>query len=383
MHSAASWYSNPTARFWRTGPLIDDIVGFHETLPGYARTRLVEVPALAADLEVGRIFVKEESARLGLPAFKILGASYAVSRALSARLGTADAALGLADLKLRMAASDPVTLIAATDGNHGRAVAHVAGLLGLRARIFVPASLTQVAKDAVAGEGASVSELELSYDGVVAAAADAAAAAGPESLLIQDTSWPGYEQVPQWIVDGYSTLFEEADAQLAEHGLVGVDLVVVPVGVGSLAQAAVRHYRSTEVAPPVVLSVEPRNAPAIIASLHAGKAISVDTTHTIMAGLNCGTPSEIAWPYFNAGLDAAVTVSEDEAARAVHDLEGVDVDAGPCGAATLAGLRALVADPNRRVTTGVGDDAVVLLVSTEGRAANPLPGVGHEQARGE
>ncbi|MGH8829073.1 MAG: pyridoxal-phosphate dependent enzyme, partial [Jiangellaceae bacterium] len=308
--TATSWYSNPKARSWRTEPLTDDIIGFHETLPGYARTRLVEVPALAADLEVGRIFVKEESARLGLPAFKILGASYAVSRALSARLGTADVALGLADLKRRMATSSPVTLIAATDGNHGRAVAHVAGLLGLRARIFVPASLTQAAKDAVAGEGASVSELELSYDDVVAAAADAAAAAGPDALLIQDTSWPGYEQVTQWIVDGYSTLFQEADAQLAEHGLVRVDLVVVPVGVGSLAQAAVRHYRSTQAAAPVVLSVEPRNAPAIIASLHAGEATSVETTHTIMAGLNCGTPSAIAWPYLEAGLDAAVTVSE-------------------------------------------------------------------------
>src|SRR5699024_1141957 len=202
------------------------------------------------------VFVKEESARLGLPAFKILGASYAVARALSARLGAEHEVLPLNELRGRLAGR--TRLYAATDGNHGRAVAHMAYLLGLEASIYIPADVSPAAKDGIAGEGAHVEQLQMVYDDVVArAAADCAASGG---LLIQDTAWPGYEQVPQWIVDGYSTLFEEADAQLARTGAVAT-VVAVPIGVGSLAQAAVRHYRSAGSATSV-LGVEPEHAPA-------------------------------------------------------------------------------------------------------------------------
>jgi diaminopropionate ammonia-lyase len=189
-------------------------------------------------------------------------------------------------------------------------------------------------------------------------------------MIIQDTAWPGYEEVPQWIVDGYSTLFEEADAQLAELGVTHLDLVAVPVGVGSLAQAAVRHYRSGAETP-LVLSVEAAAAPPLIESLRAGEPVSVPTSFTVMSGLNCGTVSGNAWPVLHAGLDAAVTVDEDAAIRAVHDLEALDIDAGPCGAATLAGVRALLTD--ERARAAIGPDATVLLLSTEGRLANPLP----------
>jgi len=332
--------------------------------------------ALAEELGVGRVVVKDESSRLGLPAFKILGASYAISRALSERLGCGDAALGFEELTARLAGTAGPTLVAATDGNHGRAVAHVARLLGLPAHIFVPTAVSRAAIDALAGEGARVSELAIPYDDVVSAAAQWARDAGPIAVLVQDTDtgWSGYERMPQWIVDGYSTMFAEADAQVAEHGLARVDLVAVPVGVGSLAQATVRHYRGGAGAGPVVLSVEAENAPAIISSLHAREPITVDTTFTIMAGLNCGTPSAGAWPYLSAGLDAATTVSDAQAAQAVHDLAGLGVDAGPCGAAALAGVRAVVTDPVRRAETGLDSDAVVLVLSTEGIAANPLPG---------
>ncbi len=140
-----------------------------------------------------------------------------------------------------------------------------------------------------------------SYDAAVAAAADAARG---DSLLIQDSAWPGYEVIPQYIVDGYSTLFREIDAE--------PDLVVVPMGVGSIAQAAVTHYRSGPVTPSV-LGVEPASAACVIASLQAGELVTVPTDETVMAGLNCGTPSSLAWPVLRAGLDAAVTVEESEA----------------------------------------------------------------------
>jgi diaminopropionate ammonia-lyase len=340
-------------------------MGFLRSLPGYAPTRLVRVPELAAELGVAEVVIKEEASRLGLPAFKILGASYAIACALSQRLG-ADEPLPADELRERLTGTvEKPILIAATDGNHGRAVAHTARLLGLAARIFTPSAITAAAKDAIRHEGAEVVEMDAGYDAVVAAATSSAATE-PGSILIQDTSWDGYEQVPQWIVVGYGTLLEEADAQLAGLGLDHVDLVAIPVGVGSLAQAVVQHYRSGSHAPTLV-SVEPEAAPAILASLRAGLPVTVPTRPTVMNGLNCGTPTEIGWDTLRAGLDRAVAVPDSEAVAAVHDLERLGVDSGPCGAATLAGARMLARAGD------LPSDAVVLLLSTESRAANPLP----------
>lgn len=358
-------YRNPDAKGWRTDAP-EGVIDFHRTLPGYASTRLVELPSLARELGVGRLFVKEEASRFGLPAFKILGASYAVSRALSARLGGGGRVLGLPELRERLQGAPALTLHAATDGNHGRAVARMAKLLGLSAHIFIPAGLTDAAKGGIASEGAELTELEGSYDDVVEAAADAAAAKGDQALLIQDTSWEGYEEVPRWIVDGYSTLFDEADEQLRAAGVTKLDAVAVPTGVGSLLEAGVRHYRAAGMNA-LVVSVEPEHAPAMFASLRAGQPLTVPTQATVMHGLNCGTPSPAAWQVVKRGLDAALTVTDDECIRAVRDLEQLGVDAGPCGAASLAGTRKLVADKP------LGDEATLLLISTESRAANPLP----------
>lgn len=359
---ALSPYSNTAARAWKASAA-PGVKRFHESLPGYAPTRLTETPELATELGVARVFVKEESSRFGLPAFKVLGASYAISLALAKRFGE-DHALSIPDLQARLTQSGPLELLAATDGNHGRAVAYVARLLGLPVRIFTPAAITAAAKAAIESEGAHRIECDLPYDDVVAKAAEAAQQEG--TILIQDTSWPGYERIPQWIVDGYSTLVEEVDAQLATAGVSRLDLVAVPVGVGSLAQAVVRHYRSHPDSPSV-LSVEPAAAPAVLASLHAGRQLTVETGQTVMAGLNCGTPTGIGWPLLQAGIDAAVAVSDSAAAQAVHDLAALGVDSGPCGAASLAGVREWLQ------TAVLPSDATVLLLSTEGRSANPLP----------
>lgn len=370
---AESFYSNPPARRWRTDSVSGEVLEFHRSLIGYQPSSLIEVPSLAAELGVARVFVKDESSRLGLPAFKIVGASYAVSRTLSARVGSPEAALPLDELRERLVSAEPVMLVAATDGNHGRAIAHMARQLGLPARIFVPAHLTKAAWAAIESEDAEVIGIDAPYDDVVLAARAFVDGEGTRALLIQDTARPGYVTVPQWIVDGYSTIFAEADDQLRALG-TQADLVAVPVGVGSLAEAAVRHYRSlpAESAPPTVLSVEPENAPSVIVSLVADTIVSVPTSFSIMAGLNCGTPSSNSWPYLRDGVDAAVTVSEDEARLAVHDLEREGVDAGPCGASTLAGVRSVASTPNRRAQAGLSADAVVLLISTESRAANPI-----------
>ncbi|TDE25343.1 pyridoxal-phosphate dependent enzyme [Actinomadura sp. 6K520] len=361
-----SLFARPPARAWTCPPAPGDVASFHRGLPGYAPTPLVELPSLAAELGVGRLFVKDESARLGLPAFKILGASWGVHRALRDHYGLPPGApLG----RPRDVAGPPVRLVTATDGNHGRAVAAMARLLGLAADVLVPrGGVHPAAVAAIKEEGAGVTEVPAPYDEAVRVAADVAAS-DPSAVLVQDTAWPGYERVPQWIVDGYSTLFTEMDDQLASAGAAPAGLVAVPAGVGSLLQAAVTHYRSGRSAP-TLLCVEPEAAPCVLTSLHHDRPVTVETGTTTMAGLNCATPSSLAWPYLRAGVDAAVAVTDADAAQAAHDLISLGVPAGPCGAASLAGARAALASQHRSALAPEHADTIVLL-STEGTTANP------------
>ncbi|MET9090452.1 pyridoxal-phosphate dependent enzyme, partial [Streptomyces sp. NPDC004237] len=261
-----------------------------------------------------------------------------------------------------------------------RAVARTARLLGQHAHVFVPRGVHPRAVAAIAAEEAVITEVAGEYDEAVRLAAEAAAA--PDAVLVQDTAWQGYEQIPGWIVEGYSTLCAEIDEQLAAGGVMeGPDLVAVPVGVGSLAQAVVTHYRSRpDGNAPALLSVEPEAAACVLASLTSGVPVSVTTGETSMAGLNCGTPSSIAWPYLHGGLDAAVTVGDADSARAAKDLAAAGVSSGPCGAAALAGLRAALIGEGadeRRTALGLGPSSVVVLLSTEGAAANPHGVTGH------
>ena len=223
--TTAAWTANDRDRNWSSPEQDDAALNFHRTLSGYEPTALTPMPELARELGVAAVFAKDESTRLGLPAFKALGASWAVHRALDAARADSDA-----------------EVVTATDGNHGRAVARFAREAGHPARIFVPAGgIHPSAVAAIRGEGAEVVELEANYDQTVAAAADYATE--HYAVLVQDTAWDGYEEVPGWIVDGYSTLFREIDAQLRDSGHHAPDLITVPTGVGSLLQAALAHYR--------------------------------------------------------------------------------------------------------------------------------------------
>ena len=163
---------------------------FHRRLPGYAPTRVVDAPAIAVELGLARVSVKDESSRLGLPAFNVLGASWAVYRLLSERLGIEPEWHDLDDLRAAFAPLGPLTLVTATDGNHGRAVAHVARLLGLHAAIFVPAGTARARIEAIESEGAPVTIVDGSYDDAVrTAAATASATASGDTLVVSDTSW--------------------------------------------------------------------------------------------------------------------------------------------------------------------------------------------------
>lgn len=315
---------------------------FHASLPGYERSALRAAPGIASDFGLERLWVKDESSRMGLPAFKIMGASWATYRACRHRLESLTGEpLGswtsLEELADRLSPLRPMTLTCATDGNHGRAVARMARLLGFDARVLVPHDMAAARIEAIQGEGAEVIVHPGSYDEAVA---ESSRAAGERTLVISDTSWPGYEDVPRWVIEGYSTIFWEVDDQLAELGEAGPDLVAVQIGVGAFAAAAVRHYRRADVAPvPFMLGVEPSRAACALASIEAGEIVEVAGPHdSIMSGLNCGIPNPLAWPLLSQGIDAFIAIEDERARVAMRALAAEGIVAGECGAAGVAGL---------------------------------------------
>lgn len=344
--------------------------GVHRRLPGYAPTPLRSLPTVASRLGLGGVWLKDESRRLGLPAYKVLGAAWATYRALTARLGSAPEPWeDLEGLRKRLSGVPPLRLLTATDGNHGRGVARVARWLGWPARVYLPQGSAPARLEGIRGEGAEVVEVAGTYDAAVAQAAEAASA--PDTLLIQDHGWPGYEEVPAWVAEGYETIFAEVDEALAAAGDGPPDLVLVQVGVGTLASAVVRHFRRQGLARlPRVVAVEPTGAACALRSIAAGAPVllEVGADASIMAGLNCGTPSTAAWPDLRDGIDAFVAVEDAQAAEAMRTLAGLGVIAGESGAAGLAGLQELMAPPHAaaRAALGLTAGSRVLLLNTEG-----------------
>ncbi|HUY45393.1 MAG TPA: diaminopropionate ammonia-lyase [Streptosporangiaceae bacterium] len=340
----------------------------HRRLPGYAATPLARCPGLAAELGVREVWAKDESWRLGLPSFKMLGASYAAYRALIERLGHDVAWDSVGDLRAALAPLRPFTLAAATDGNHGRAVARMARLLGLESAIYVPEGTVTARIRAIESEGARVTVVHGDYDAAVRRSAQDA---GENCLVISDTSWPGYTRTPTWVIEGYSTIFAEVTDQLTAAGAAEPDVVAIPVGVGALGAAAVRHFKpETAARSPFLLGVEPTSASCVMGSLRAGQLITVPGPHpSIMAGLNCGTPSQVAWPFVSAGFDAMIAIGDECARRAMRALAAAGIVAGETGAAALGGLLAVTGDtagaPVRKALR-LGPETSVLLLCTEG-----------------
>ncbi|CAK7271016.1 hypothetical protein SEPCBS119000_004383 [Sporothrix epigloea] len=356
---------HPEAKSWRAPVTArnDAIADFHAQLPDAQPTRLVSLDALAQELGVRSVYVKDESSRYGLPSFKILGASWGAYRALVAELGLSLDA-GVAAVKEALSVQ-PTTLFTATDGNHGRAVARIGAILGAQTEVHVPAGMHPATVAAIEAEGAKVVVSTEDYQATVVIAHRAAQASG--GILVQDFAFDGYDQVPQWIVDGYLTMMHEIDQQLPG---VLPDLVVTPVGVGCFAQAVVSHFkqagRST-----AVLAVEPDTAACFYQSRREDRVVSIQTSPTIMAGLDCGTVSSIAWPLLRSGVDANLTISDYEAHTAALDLQALGCHAGPCGAAALAAVRRLT--PADREQLGLTDRSVVVLLCTEGARDYPIP----------
>ncbi len=340
------------------------IASFHRRMPAYSPTLLLDAPEVAEDLGVGRLLVKAETRRMGLPSFKILGASWATYQAICAHIGTEPEPWGnINELAANLSYLKPFKLATATDGNHGRAVSFMARLLGFDAHIFVPAGMASARIQAMENEGAVVTIVDGDYDDAVASSA---LEASETCLVISDTSWPGYETIPAQVIEGYTTIFTEIDEAIDSSGLDHPDLVVVPMGVGAFMAAAITHYRSGGRSP-IVAGVEPLDANCVQASALAGDLAHVPGPHrSIMVGLNCGMPSLIAWPRLRSGVDWLVAVDDDAARAAMRDLANSAVVAGETGAASLAGLRALLGNEAASAKIPDMSDKTALVIVTEG-----------------
>ncbi len=317
----------------------DAPVRFHRGLAGYEPTPLIEAPELAAEWGVGRVLLKFERERFGLPAFKFLGVSWAAERLL----GEPPFEPGL-------------ELIAATDGNHGRAVARAARLRGLGATILVPAGTAQARIDAIAGEGARVEVVDGSYDDAVRLSAELADA---RRLVLSDTSWPGYEEVPGWVIEGYATIFHEVD----EQATAPVDVAFVPIGVGALAAAAARHLGGRA----RLAGVEPVAAACMLESVRAGRITEVPGPHgSIMAGLNAGLPSLVAWPLVSAAFDLFCAAEDELAVEGTRRLAALGLEAGECSGGAAGAAAHLLADGAAREALRADSCSTVLVLLTEG-----------------
>ena len=342
----------------------------HRQLPGYQPTPLVALPDLADRLGLAELALKDESRRFGLPAYKVLGAVWAACRALGPRLGLApDSVGGLDSVRAALNGRPRLVLVTATDGNHGRGVARVARWLGCDAEVFLPAGSARSRVQGIASEGARVVEVAGTYDEAVAQAARAAAR--PDALLLQDHGQPGYEEIPRWVAEGYETIFAEIEGARAAARGGDFDLVLVQIGVGTLAAAAVGHYRANgRRRRPALVGVEPDGAACALASIEAGSPVMLEVgpDASIMAGLNCGTPSTAAWPLLQSAIDAFVSVSDERDREAMRLLAARGIESGESGAAGLAGLLELMQPSGAicRSALGIGRETRVLLISTEG-----------------
>ena len=273
---------------------------FHKSFPQYSVTPLQKLSALADYLGVKGIYCKDESYRFGLNAFKVLGGSYAMGRYIAQELGR-----DISELPYNVLSSDKLreefgqaTFFTATDGNHGRGVAWAAKRLGQKAVVRMPKGTTKTRFDNIAKEGAEVTIEEVNYDDCVRMAA-AEAAKTEHGIIVQDTAWAGYEEIPSWIMQGYGTLVLEADKQLKENGIDRPTHVFVQAGVGSLAGAVVGYFaHKYKENPPVMVVCEASAADCLYRSAVQADGNLVNVTgdlQTIMAGLACGEGNTIGW----------------------------------------------------------------------------------------
>ena len=351
----------------------------HASLKEYKETPLVSLPALAARLGVKGVYVKDESYRFGLKAFKGLGGVYALSRVVCKKLGLDIATTTFADLQKPEYKEQvqKLVFVTATDGNHGKGVAWAAKQLGCKAHVFMPVGSSENRAQAIRDAGdAEVTITDLKYDDAVRYAASMEEKHG--WILVQDTSWQGYEEVPAWIIQGYTTMGYEAAQQLKAQGVDRPTHVFLQAGVGAMSGGITgflaNYYEGNR---PVFTIVEPDQVACIYESARRADGAPHKATGseiTIMAGLNCAEPCTITWPILRDFASFYLACPDYVAARGMRHLAApmgndTKVVSGESGAATTGALITLCEEPDLadlRRQMGLDKDSVVLLFSTEG-----------------
>jgi len=363
----------------------DDIAGLHNLLPGYQPTPLIRLPALAGMLGVREIWIKDESYRFDLNAFKVMGASYAIYRFLKSewesQQNTPFDIRSIMNCGPGGSWAGRYTLCTATDGNHGRAVAWIAIRLFQKAVIYMPKGTAKARIENIRKEGAEVHVIDGTYDDAVRQMALDAEKNGWQ--IISDTAYPGYMTIPGWIMAGYTTMFREIEPVIHDPETAEFDLVFMQGGVGSFAAAGVWYYVNRYGSKrPHLISVEPTEAACLLESSRTdnGEIVtSKGSFETIMAGLNCGTPSLMAWPIIRDGIDLFLAITDDYAIQAMRQFyypygDDPHIVSGESGAAGLGALMALMQDKSLRAAKeklGFGPESRILLFNTEG-ATDPV-----------
>ncbi|MCP3994720.1 MAG: diaminopropionate ammonia-lyase [bacterium] len=381
------WIANTRARDIAASDAVDSVFpkgvfeqarSFHRQIPGYRPSPLRSLPGLASMLSVGGVWVKDESQRLNLNSFKVLGGSFAIYQFIRAELGLGDEDLSYDELvsEATRAKVGDITFATATDGNHGRGVAWGASKLNCNAIIYVHKDTSIARIKAIEDYGAEVRVVDGNYDDAVHQATADANANGWQ--IISDTSWEGYTDIPSWVMQGYTTMLSEAQEQLAGTGIIKPTHVFVQAGVGALAAATTGFYSSRFGADrPTTVVVEPSEAECLYhsAKIGDGKPHNVEgDLQTIMAGLACGEPNPLAWDVLWDTVDAFVSCPDYVAAKGMR-VYGVPLQddpfivSGESGAVTLGALM-FAADyaefHELKEYIGLGPDSQILLLNSEG-----------------
>lgn len=351
---------------------------FHKSFPQYSVTPLTRLSSLAEYLGLKRLYVKDESYRFGLNAFKVLGGSYAIARHIAQELGRDVSQVPYSVLTSKELRDEfgQATFFTATDGNHGRGVAWAANRLGQKCVVRMPKGTTQTRLENIAKENATVTIENLNYDDCVRMAAKEASET-PQGIMVQDTAWEGYEEIPTWIMQGYGTLAMEADQQLSTDGSRPTH-IFIQAGVGSLAGAVIGYFANRfKDNPPVMVVVEAGAADCLYQSAVQADGSRVNVTGdmlTIMAGLACGEPNTVSWDILRNHADAFVSCPDwvsANGARIYGAPIGKDerVISGESGSVTLGLVHALMTDPQYKDLKNalkLDGNSEVLLVSSEG-----------------
>lgn len=350
---------------------------FHQSFPEYEITPLVKLENFAKEIGVKNFYLKDESYRFGLNAFKVLGGSYSMGKYIAQKLGKDISELKYADFTSKEAKEQlgEITFYTATDGNHGRGVAWTANRLGQKSVVYMPKGSSDFRLQAIRNEGAEASITDMNYDDAVRLAAKNAK--NSNGIVIQDTAWEGYEEIPTWIMQGYGTMTLEAIEQLKKDGINKPTHVFVQAGVGSLAGAVQGVVVNSFGLDVKTIIVEANLADCLYKSsvIGDGEAHSVGgDMQTIMAGLACGEANIISWEILKTYSDTFVSCPDWVAAEGMRILgnplkEDQRVISGESGAVTTGLVYEIMTNPeyqDLRNNLELDENSIILVFSTEG-----------------